>query len=218
MPKVTENYIASKKDMIIQSARLVFQEKPLSQITMRDIIAKTGFSQGGIYRYYSNVDEIFVTAINQAAPPNQIDVSIKQLIDFNQSPTYTISACIQSLGEYIHALQDTIGGKMLYSLLVMYAFNSEKRDSVIGKLIFHQSLNKAQKHIIKYVLDNINEGRLNPTVPFHTLLRFTQSSIDGIANNAAILSMESNEETYIIEQFEILAKTLLHFLGLQHES
>lgn len=216
MPKVTESYISNKKDTIIQSARLVFQEKPLSQITMRDIISKTGFSQGGIYRYYSSVDEIFLDAINQATPTSQINLSTDSLIESDRSPANAISDSIRSIGEYINELQNTLGGKMLFSLLVMYAFDSEKKKSVVEKLIFHQTLNKAQQNILIYIQDHINNGRLKPTVPFHTLLKFTQSAIDGIANDAAILSMESNEETYIPEQFEILAKTILYFLGLEH--
>ncbi|BES64944.1 hypothetical protein SANA_13830 [Gottschalkiaceae bacterium SANA] len=215
MPKVTESYISNKKDAIIQSARLVFQEKPLSQITMRDIISKTGFSQGGIYRYYSSVDEIFLEAINQATPTVEIDLSINQLIESDRSLADSISDSIRSIGEYIKELQDTLGGKMLFSLLVMYAFDSEKKKTVVEKLIFHQTLNKAQLNIIVCIQDNINNGRLKPTVPFNNLLKFTQSAIDGIANDAAILSMENNEETYITEQFEILAKTILYFLGLE---
>jgi AcrR family transcriptional regulator len=215
MPKVTESYISNKKDAIIQSARLVFQEKPLSQITMRDIISKTDFSQGGIYRYYSSVDEIFLEAINQATPTVEIDLSINQLIESDRSLADSISDSIRSIGEYIKELQDTLGGKMLFSLLVMYAFDSEKKKTVVEKLIFHQTLNKAQLNIIVYIQDNINNGRLKPTVPFNNLLKFTQSAIDGIANDAAILSMENNEETYITEQFEILAKTILYFLGLE---
>ena len=69
--------------------------------------------------------------------------------------------------------------------------------------------------MIIYIQDKINKGQIKPTVPFDIILRFAQSSIDGISNDAAILSMESNEESYIIEQFEMLAKTLLYFLGLE---
>lgn len=31
----------------------------MSTITMQDIIDKTGFGQGGIYRFYNDIDEIF---------------------------------------------------------------------------------------------------------------------------------------------------------------
>ena len=215
MPKVTETYISDKKDTIIRSAQQVFQEKPLFQITMRDIISKTTFSQGGIYRYYSSVDEIFLDAINQASPNNQIDLYVEQLIESDLSPAETLYKYMISLGEYIKELQDTLSGKMLFSLLVLYAFDPEKKKSIVEKLIFNQTLNRTQQDMIIYIQDNINKGLIKPTVPFDIILRFTQSAIDGISNDAAILSMESKEESYIEEQFQMLAETLLYFLGLE---
>lgn len=215
MPKVTETYISDKKDTIIRSAQQVFQEKPLFQITMRDIISKTAFSQGGIYRYYSSVDEIFLDAINQASPNNQIDLYVEQLIESDLSPAETLYKYMISLGEYIKELQDTLSGKMLFSLLVLYAFDPEKKKSIVEKLIFNQTLNRTQQDMIIYIQDNINKGLIKPTVPFDIILRFTQSAIDGISNDAAILSMESKEESYIEEQFQMLAETLLYFLGLE---
>ena len=120
-----------------------------------------------------------------------------------------------SLGEYIKELQDTLSGKMLFSLLVLYAFDPEKKKSIVEKLVFNQTLNRTQQDMIIYIQDNINKGLIKPTVPFDIILRFTQSAIDGISNDAAILSMESKEESYIEEQFQMLAETLLYFLGLE---
>ncbi len=59
MPKVTEEYIQNKKKMIIDAAYDLCIEKTVSTVTMQDIINKTGLSQGGIYRFYKDIDEIF---------------------------------------------------------------------------------------------------------------------------------------------------------------
>lgn len=45
--------------IITDSAYSLCLEKTMSTITMQDIIDKTGFSQGGIYRFYNDIDEIF---------------------------------------------------------------------------------------------------------------------------------------------------------------
>ena len=60
MPKVTEEYIQNKKQKIIDSAYGLCLQKTLSTVTMQDIIDATGFSQGGIYRFYKDIDEIFL--------------------------------------------------------------------------------------------------------------------------------------------------------------
>lgn len=59
MPKVTEEYIANKKRAITSAAYELCLEKTVSTVTMQDIINRTGLSQGGIYRFYHDIDEIF---------------------------------------------------------------------------------------------------------------------------------------------------------------
>ena len=59
MPKVSEEYIQNKKATIIRAAYDLCIQKTISTVTMQDIIDATGFSQGGIYRFYRDIDEIF---------------------------------------------------------------------------------------------------------------------------------------------------------------
>lgn len=59
MPKVSEEYIIQKKKKIVESAYALCAEKTLGTVTMQDIINRTGLSQGGIYRFYRDIDEIF---------------------------------------------------------------------------------------------------------------------------------------------------------------
>lgn len=58
MPKVTEEYIESKRQMIVDCAYQVCLRKPVEMVTISDVIAETGMSQGAIYRYYNGLDEI----------------------------------------------------------------------------------------------------------------------------------------------------------------
>ena len=59
MPKVSEEYILNKKKMITDAAYELCLEKTVSTVTMQDIINRTGLSQGGIYRFYRDIDEVF---------------------------------------------------------------------------------------------------------------------------------------------------------------
>lgn len=40
-------------------------QKTVSTVTMQDIIDRTGLSQGGIYRFYKDIDDIFADMIRQ---------------------------------------------------------------------------------------------------------------------------------------------------------
>lgn len=77
MPKVTEEYIINKKKMITDAAYELCLQKTVSTVTMQDIIDRTGLSQGGIYRFYKDIDEIFADMIRQMRER----VSIKGKID-----------------------------------------------------------------------------------------------------------------------------------------
>ena len=56
MPKVTQEYIDNKRKMIVDSAYQVCLRKPVEMVTISDVIAETGMSQGAIYRYYVYVE------------------------------------------------------------------------------------------------------------------------------------------------------------------
>ena len=66
MPKVTEQYFANKKKAIVDAAIRVCESKPVYAVTMRDVVKECGISQGGIYNYFSSIDEILSEIIDQA--------------------------------------------------------------------------------------------------------------------------------------------------------
>jgi len=55
----------TKTRKILDAARLVFCRKGFLAVTMQDIIDECGISRGGIYIYYSSVDEIFLDVMKQ---------------------------------------------------------------------------------------------------------------------------------------------------------
>ena len=50
---------------ILDAARLVFCRKGFLAVTMQDIIDECGISRGGIYIYFSSVDEVFLEVLKQ---------------------------------------------------------------------------------------------------------------------------------------------------------
>ena len=55
----------SKIRKILEAARLVFCRKGFLAVKMQDIIDECGISRGGIYIYFSSVDEIFLEVLKQ---------------------------------------------------------------------------------------------------------------------------------------------------------
>ena len=65
MARVSEEYYRLRKAEIVEAAMKVCGKKTVSSITMQDIIDATGFSQGAIYRYYTNIDEILADLLSR---------------------------------------------------------------------------------------------------------------------------------------------------------
>lgn len=52
-----------KKQLIIDSARKVFTEKGYKAVTMKDIVEASDISRGGLYLYFSSVEEVFLAVL-----------------------------------------------------------------------------------------------------------------------------------------------------------
>ena len=60
---------------ILDAARLVFCRKGFLAVTMQDIIDECGISRGGIYIYFSSVDEVFLEVIKQRNKENAFSIN-----------------------------------------------------------------------------------------------------------------------------------------------
>jgi len=215
MPKVTDEYLRDKRNFILECTNEILKEKPLYQITMRDIIKKADFSQGAIYRYYANIDEIYIDLINKNTTYNLLEQKIDTLLNSEQPAKPVILDCIIAIGEYIEELLKSVGGKTCFELLVTYAYDTEKRNAIFPKLKFKQSLEYAQNKIVEYLTQNINQGILQTTIPVNSIIMFICISIDGITQSVAINTVGAGGEKTVVdisEMFQTLAKALISFL------
>ncbi len=56
---------AQKKQFIIDTAKVVFQEKGYKDVTMKDIVDACEISRGGLYLYFSSTQEIFEAVLKR---------------------------------------------------------------------------------------------------------------------------------------------------------
>lgn len=75
-----------KKELILDKAKQVFIRKGFNRVTMKDIIEECDISRGGVYLYFSTVDEIFMEVVKKhnRAKIDGIKSSIENSTDFNQ--------------------------------------------------------------------------------------------------------------------------------------
>ena len=216
MPKVTAKYLIDKKKFILECAGEVLKEKPLYLITMRDIIKKTGFSQGAIYRYYSNIDDIYIDLINKNTTFNFLEQRIDLLLNSEQEEKIVLGECFIVMGEYIEEMLKSTVGKTFFELTILYAYDFEKRASIFPNLKFKQSLEYAQNKIVEYVIHNVDKGVFCPRIPLQSIIQFVSIFIDGVGQIAVNMpeanNHPSNSEMVIPEMFQVLAKAVVSFL------
>lgn len=217
MPKVTAEYLADKRKFILECTEEVLKEKSLYLITMGDIIKKAGFSQGAIYRYYVNLDEIYIDFINKHTGDNHLEQRIDALLSSKQPERTILTECFVAMGEYIEELLESVGGKTFFELIVYYSFDLEKTASVFPRLKYKQNLDCARNKIVEYGTSNIDKGIFKPQVPIRSLIQFVNIFIDGVAQmwysmRQGAIHYDPGSAPDISEMFRTLAKAVINFL------
>jgi AcrR family transcriptional regulator len=73
-----------KRELILTKAERVFIRRGFNGVTMKDIIEECEISRGGIYLYFSSVDDIFMEVIKRhnQSKAEQIKIDIKKSSSF----------------------------------------------------------------------------------------------------------------------------------------
>jgi len=214
MPKVTAAYLEEKRTYILDCTAEILKEKPLYHITMKDIIKRAGFSQGLIYQYYPNIDEIYVDYINRQMIDYPLEQKTDDLIASGRSGKEILTGCMLVLGEYIESLLDSVGGKTCFDLLITYSHDEDKRNEVLPKLKFKQSLQYAQDRIVEFTLSNVESGGFIPGIPVESIIVFAGVCIDGIVQSVATAgtTAEGKPAIDVTDLFRTLARAMVGFI------
>lgn len=111
-----------KRQLIVNNARLVFSEKGYTAVTMKDIIEKSNISRGGIYLYFSSVEEVFLAVINERS--NSRFKFIYELIEKDESFNVIIHKYMKKHKE---RLLNEIDASLLRVTYEYYFFNNFKK-------------------------------------------------------------------------------------------
>lgn len=103
MPKVTSEYMENKRRQIVDAAYQVCLRKPAEMVTISDVIAETGMSQGAIYRYYDGLDEIFADMLTEMRREYSIIDRMEEIIADRslsfEEITYKVCDCLADVME-----------------------------------------------------------------------------------------------------------------------
>ncbi len=221
MRKVSEEYIQNKKNMIVRTAYNLCLQKNISTITMQDIIDATGLSQGGIYRFYKNIDEIFKDMLID----NRQRVNIKSQIDdiFADTEKKDVKVVLHQIFELLSNFmtKELMGIVKINFELSVLSMNAPQRvEKILGQIEGTGNFEYLFMRVSQYLQQHISSGILTPKVTQEELLTYLTTSYNGIEMSCIINHCYKKlplSEWYIPKtQLKTLEATLYYLLGLEN--
>jgi len=214
MPKVTEDYIKNKKSEIIDAAFIIFQNKPLYEMTMLDVIKQAGLSKGGIYRYFSDIDHIIVELINRETGKYDYKGTIEKIVKSNDKNEIIIESLLRFLGRHINESSDTIG-KFQFELTVLVANHPEKADKISSKLMEQEQGQYLIESLYEKIVGGVTKGEFNPELSVDDIFTYIRVYIEGVVKVVVLeRCYGDNEKSIDPEKMMImLSHTILSMLN-----
>ncbi len=217
MPKVNEEYFENKKNLIIDATYRVCLRKPVAMVTMSDVIEESGLSQGGIYRFYRNLDEILSDMITRMRGEyNFVDaleeVTGNKKLSFEEV-TYRICDILQDIMEkHLMDIQ-----KINFDLTVLAINNPERAAAIIAGARGRGNFAYLGKVVMPVLVEASKKNKLKPVDDPGKILKYISASYSGIEMNCILSACYGNELVNVAckpkEMFDVLAKAIICLFG-----
>ena len=242
MARVTEAYYDRKKKEITDAALRVCNRKTVSSMTMQDVINETGLSQGAIYRYYQNIDELLADLLSRIHE-DQYE-TVDRLNDYLNTDTEEITALralpltkenrverrrlIARQVRMLHAawaeeLQTFLyPHKRIELEFLLLADNFPDRARAIFPKVRPER--EIDTHILSALETEIMDGVITPKISLEEFMEYNTAVFKGILTTAISRnSLHRNRDfdesnSYDLKQrFETFAKSSMYFLGIDDQ-
>lgn len=216
MPKVSKEYFDNKRKIILDAALKVFSKKPSYTVSMKDIIKESKLSHGGVYKYYSNIDDIIISLINR----DKILVNPKDIINKNyNNPKKVIFEFLKEFTNYFFKYKKEYG-KIFFELFPILINDKKRIKRYTGKENSNMSPNYWFNELFAYLDDKIKAKYFNP-VADSLLIYFQITGIMREIGTELILTIYYNKkgeykidlETKLDDLVETIYKTILFLMG-----
>ncbi|KAJ50160.1 AcrR family transcriptional regulator [Clostridium tetanomorphum] len=216
MPKVNEDYINKKKTQILDAAFRMFQQKPLYEITMLDVIKEAGISKGGIYRYFSDIDEVIIALINRETAQNNYKHKIDEILASKDTTEGIIEALFTFLGNYINDSSTTLG-KFQFELTVYLSNHPEKAEKFKSLLTEQENGQYLVDALFNKIMEGVNKGEFEVSFPLKDIFTYIIATIDGVVNKVVLQKCygTNGDSIDVIKIFKIISNSVLHMLAMK---
>ncbi len=217
MPKVTQEYIENKKKLIVDAAYKVCLRKPVEMVTMMDVIEETGLSQGGIYRFYKDLEEILSDVIaGMRMNYNIIDeverlFSAKEKLSFEEGVHKIFDILADVMEKHLMDIQ-----KINFDLTVLAINEPERAEKIIGGIKGQSSFGYLSTVALPNLFKECEEKKYKLRDKPENIANFISSAYTGIEMNCiltACYKAPMGAHCKPRPLFETLAKSIIYLCG-----
>lgn len=216
MPKVSKEYFDNKRKIILDAALKVFSKKPSYTVSMKDIIKESKLSHGGVYKYYSNIDDIIISLINR----DKILINPKDIINENyNNPKKVIFEFLKEFTNYFFKYKKEYG-KIFFELYPILINDKQRLKRYANKTNSITNPSYWFKELLDYLEEKTKTKYFNP-VADSLLIYFQITGIMRAIGTELILTRYYNKkgeykidlETKLDDLVETIYKTILFLMG-----
>lgn len=198
MPKITEQQKDAVRADILRAARTVFREKGFEATSMKDIVASSERSFGGVYLYYSNKEEVFLDLLRNQYKNMTADIGSKNA-----------SSAWDSFERFLREQEQRVreAGEGLAPCMFEY-FIVGRRDEK-RRLFIDERHREVYNRVFAMVEDGIERGEFRPSQPVDVFVHWLVSFLDGIFLESIITGPERIELAKQFKLLESICRTIL---------
>lgn len=220
MPKVNKDYFEKKAQTIIDAALRVCKSKPAYGVTLKDVVKECGISQGGIYCYFSDIDEIFAGILNRCYSQNKLEPNSWRIFEGGQTPERIICEAFVILGRMLDSMIQQYG-TIIYQLNALYLSDSARGEKTQKLIHANSDSDLFLERLIEFIGRHIANGYFKPAMPKEHIILLINISFQGITRtvtftqNAELLQLKygiGKEYTSSEGMMKLLAQSILEIL------
>ena len=185
MPKVNEEYFEVKKKEIINAAFEVCKRKPAYDVTMSDIVAETGLSQGGVYKYYNNIYSVYAALIDEANLVGDQKEKIDKIMASKFKPETKLKKLFAVSEDFFSEMLLSYN-KILFELGTFCIQNPEYDKRINGETKVTPVFPYLASCVAELIVSETASGYFKPVLPVEDILNFLVSSFDGIIRDVTL--------------------------------
>ena len=185
MPKVKNEYLENKRNQILDAAFAVCKRKPAYDITMTDIVSETGMSQGGVYKYFNNIDLVLAALIDKANLQGNYIEQIDEIMKSGNTPDAILYDLFLVSKQYFSDMLISYN-KILFELSTFFAYNPERNERINKNVTTSSTFGYLIQCASEIIIKGAQNGYFMPVMPIEDIMAFIIASFDGIIRDVTL--------------------------------